>query len=71
MSYTIDVAWDEESEVWFAVCDDIPVALESSSFDELIERVKAAAYEILVLNNKVDGPTHLCFQTARLEKIIA
>ena len=52
MSYQIDVNWDEEAGVWCAVCDEIPVALESNSFDALIERVKIAAYEILELNGK-------------------
>ena len=50
MSYLVDINWDAEAAVWYAVCDDIPLALESGSFDALIERVKIAAKEILELN---------------------
>jgi len=42
--------WDADAKVWCAICDDIPLALESGSFDALIERVKIAAPEILALN---------------------
>jgi len=69
MTYDIDVNWDEEAGVWYAVCDDIPVALESHSFDALIARVKIAAYEILELNGKISENTQLCFKTAHSESI--
>ena len=64
MSYDIEVNWDKEAGVWCAVCDDIPIALESHSFDALIERVKVTAYEILELNRKVEENIRLCFKTA-------
>lgn len=48
--YVINMKWDDEARVWTAVCDDIPIALESGSFDALVERVKTAAPEILELN---------------------
>ena len=69
MRYDIDVKWDEEAGVWCAICDDIPIALESNSFDALIERVKVAAYEILELNAELSEDTRLCFKTAHLERI--
>jgi len=50
--YTISMSWDKEAAVWYAVCDDIPIALESGSFDALIERVKIAAPELLEMNKK-------------------
>ena len=50
LEYTIAVTWDSDAAVWCAVCDDIPIALESSSFDALVERVKAAAPELLEMN---------------------
>ena len=52
MEYTVDVTWDDEAEVWCAVCDDIPLATESDSFDLLLERIKTIAHEILELNGK-------------------
>ena len=69
MSYMIDVSWDGDARVWCAVCDEIPLALESNSFDALIERVKVAAMEILELNGKATNPAQLCFKTARWENI--
>jgi len=50
--YDVNIIWDSEAHVWIAVADDIPLALESESFDRLIERVKVAAPEILELNFK-------------------
>ena len=69
MSYNVAVNWDEEAGVWCAVCDSIPIALESNSFDALIERVKVAAQEILALNGKSSDDTRLCFITAHWERI--
>ena len=48
--YHISMIWDNEVEVWCAVCDDIPLALESGSFDALVERVKIVAPELLEAN---------------------
>jgi len=48
--YNVNIIWDDEADVWIAICDDIPLALESDSYDVLIERVKIAAPEILALN---------------------
>jgi hypothetical protein len=48
--YIINMTWDSEVSVWCAVCDDIPIALESGSFDALVERVKIAAPEMLQMN---------------------
>ena len=50
VEYTIAMTWDSDAAVWCAVCDDIPIALESSSFDALVERVKAATPELLEMN---------------------
>jgi hypothetical protein len=69
MNYDIDVNWDETAGVWCAVCDNIPLALESNSFDALIEKVKIAAYEILELNGKMTENIRLCFKTNHWESI--
>ena len=50
--YTITIAFDEEAAVWYAINDDIPIALESDSLDLLINRVKLAVPELLELNGK-------------------
>ena len=69
MSYNIDVIWDGEAGVWCAVCDDIPLALESNSFDALIIKVKIAAYETLEMNGKMTNNIKLCFKTVHWESI--
>ena len=69
MNYNIDVNWDDEAGVWCAICDEIPIALESHSFDALVERVKVVAIEILDLNGKKGDSMNLCFKTAHWESI--
>ena len=69
MSYDIDVNWDEAAGVWYAICDNIPLALESNSFDALIEKVKIAAFEILELNGNIVENTQLYFKTNHMECI--
>lgn len=49
--YTVQLFRDDEAEVWIAINDEIPLALESDSLDNLIERVKLAAPEIIEMNN--------------------
>jgi len=48
--YIVNMTWDSNAAVWCAVCDEIPITLESGSFDALVERVKAAVPELLILN---------------------
>ena len=69
MDYNVDVSWDEAAGVWGAVCDDIPLALESNSFDALITKVKSAAVELLELNGKKTERVKLCFKTIHWENI--
>ena len=69
MNYNIDMSWDEEAGVWCAVCDEIPLALESNSFDALILKVKIAAYETLEANGEMTDNIKLCFKTSHWENI--
>jgi hypothetical protein len=68
MEYIVNMSWDEKARVWIAVCDDIPVALESDSFDALVERVKIAAPELLQLNG-MDTNCVLRFVAERREDV--
>ena len=68
--YIITLTWDEEAQVWIAVSDDIPIALESGSFDALIERVKITAPEILQLNQKPHESIQLVFKAERHAVVI-
>ena len=60
--YTIKIAFDEEAQRWYAVNDDIPLALEDGSLDALIVRVKIAAPEVLELNNMPHVGVSLMFR---------
>jgi hypothetical protein len=68
MEFAIDFRWDEDAGVWTAICDAIPLALESNSFDALIEKVKVCAAEILALNS-CPSPYRLCIKSERWENI--
>ena len=69
MDYYIEITWDETAGVWCAICDEIPLALESNSFDRLIEKVKTMSHEILEMNNKATSGARLCFKIAHWENI--
>ena len=69
MEYTVDVRWDNDVRIWYAICDSIPLALESGSFDELIERVKRVAPEILAENDVRFDSIRLLFRAERWESI--
>ncbi len=68
MEYTVTFTWDDDAGVWTAINDDIPLALESNSFDALIEKVKVCAAEILVLNART-SPARLCIVSERWENV--
>lgn len=62
MNINIIIKWDEEAQVYIAVCDEIGLALESASYDNLINKVKDAVPELLSLN-KIQGCTSMSFLT--------
>jgi len=69
MEYIVEVRWDEEANVWYAFNDSMPLALESDSFDTLIERVKIVAAEILQDNGAGQNPFSLYFRAERKESV--
>jgi hypothetical protein len=68
--YTFFLTWDDEANVWVAENADIPLALNSGSFDGLIERVRHAAPEILAENGK-PSDVYLDFVAHRRAKAFA
>jgi len=61
------LVWDDEALVWITDSNDVPgLFLESESFDELIEKVRVAAPELLILNFKYEGPVYLNFEAVRV-----
>jgi len=72
MKCTVKLIWDDEAKVWFTRTNDIPgLCLESESFDTLIDDVRTAAPEMLVLNCNYEGPVHLIFESVRIEVEVA
>ena len=67
MKCTVKLVWDDEACVWITDSADVPgLFLESESFDELIEKVRAAAPELLHLNLQYLGPVYLNFEAVRI-----
>ena len=48
----VKIMWDDEAKVYYAVCEEIGLALESESYDHLLERLKVAVPE-MAEENKV------------------
>jgi hypothetical protein len=72
MKCTVKLIWDEEAWVWITDSADVPgLFLESESFDALIEKVNAAAPELLLLNNNYEGPVYLIFEAVRITSGLA
>jgi hypothetical protein len=68
--YLISLTWDNEAAVWIATSEDIPgLVLESGSLDALIERVRFAAPEILLLNGSGEQTFSMCFRSERHEQV--
>ena len=68
VEYVINMTWDNEVKVWCAVCDEVPLALESGSFDALVERVKVAVPELLTMNG-ADSECILRFIAERRDSV--
>jgi hypothetical protein len=49
MDNIVNIFFDDEADVWCAICDSLGIALESSSYDELIKKVTLAAPEMAQL----------------------
>ncbi|MCL2519912.1 MAG: DUF1902 domain-containing protein [Spirochaetaceae bacterium] len=68
MDFTIKIDWDEETNGWYAINDELPVATESNSYDALIEKVKVMAYEMLEDNHN-GAKAKLHFVSERTETL--
>jgi len=60
--YTVNIAFNDEAQKWYARNDDIPILLEDFSIDALISRVKLAVPEMLEINNMPHVGIHLLFR---------
>ena len=65
-AYVIDLSWDEEAQVWIAISDEIPIALENSCLETLIKRVKLAVPDMLEHEHGITAPVELLYREVEL-----
>jgi uncharacterized protein DUF1902 len=58
--FVVQVVHDSEAHCWIATNDELPIATEAGSLEELIDRVWAIAPEIAELN-RISGTLRLRF----------
>ena len=67
-TYTVRMHWDEG--LWHTSTDSpLCLTLNSESYDELVERVKIAAPEMIELNTGYTGAIQLVFVSERAETL--
>ena len=70
MECRISLIWDDETDRWYTKTDDVPgMALDSGSFDALIEKVRMIAPDMLEANRGYLGPIRFLFTAEREETI--
>ncbi|MCC8189066.1 MAG: DUF1902 domain-containing protein [Planctomycetes bacterium] len=68
--FIVQLLWDPEANVWTATSESIAgLVLESGSLDALIERVRFAVPELLLLNGITEKSFELAFQLERIEQV--
>lgn len=73
MEYAVIIKWDSEAEVWTASSDDVKgLILEDDSIDILMEQVRKAIPELLLLNNQIsDTSSVIRFYAEKSERMYA
>jgi hypothetical protein len=66
--FTISAVWDDEASVWTGHCDDIPVAADASTLDELLAKISAMALDLLPDNHPDIDPANLFLQITALRE---
>ena len=67
-TYTVRMVWD--NGVWYTSTDaPLCLTLNSESYDELVERVRIAAPEMIELNTGYTGAIQLIFISERREML--
>ena len=70
MELQIKILWDAEADVWVTTSDDVPgLAMESGSFDALVERLRHAVPELLALNGTPKAPLQMNLVSQRRERL--
>ena len=64
----VKMIWSEESNTWYTDSDDIQcMHTGAATFEELVERVRLIAPEMLELNHNYTGPIEIHYETLRKE----
>ncbi len=66
--FTITAAWDKEASVWTGHCDDIPAAADAPTLDDLFEKIRAMALDLLPDNHPGVDPASLYLQITALRE---
>jgi len=69
MKHIVKVNWDDDANVWYAICSTVPFAIENESLDTLIERIKVVATETLNINNTPYCNSSLVIQAEYIQSI--
>ena len=66
--YTVRIIWDDG--IWYSSTEPpLCLTLNSESYDELVERIRVAAPEMIELNTGYTGPIKLVFVSERAEML--
>ena len=69
-TFTVRIIWD--GDCWYTSTDSpLSLTLNSTSYDELVERVRLAAPEMIELNSGYVGEIQLVFVSERRETVSA
>jgi hypothetical protein len=61
--------WDVEENIWYCSSDDIPMVLESESYDTLISRIRLAAPDYMEHEGNYNGPLDIRFESVRVDAV--
>ncbi len=60
--FTVIASWDREAEVWWGVCDDAPLAVDSPTLDDLMVKATAMVLDVLPDNHPGIDPRAIVIQ---------
>ena len=66
--FAVSAHWDADVAVWVGHCDDIPAAADSSTLDELLDKITAMALDLLPDNHPDIDPANLFIQITALRE---
>jgi hypothetical protein len=66
--FTVSAIWDEEASVWSGHCDDIPVAADAATLDELLAKISAMTLDLLPDNHPGVDPSSVFVQITALRE---